>query len=258
MKKVWIDTDIGTDVDDLLALIYALKNPELKVMGASTVIGDSEKRAKIAAETANLLGKAIEAAPGANLPMLSDGKNYWCGYEGDGMDLQKTKIGRPATACLQNIVTDPSYTIACIAPMTNIATAANLSGSLILAELYIMGQAGSHNFRVDKPASDIVKYCSTGKTLVTTDVAKKVYLTKEEMFGLKTGNAELDKAIYTNAGNWLKHSPYKDRFYLYDPLTVAAVARPDLLKFENISGIRTSVSVKADKFKEHFLEILTS
>ena len=35
--RIWIDTDIGSDVDDALALAYALRHPAFELAGVSTV-----------------------------------------------------------------------------------------------------------------------------------------------------------------------------------------------------------------------------
>jgi purine nucleosidase len=48
VRHVIIDTDIGTDVDDLLALVFIAKAPELCLEGITTVHGDTLLRAKIA------------------------------------------------------------------------------------------------------------------------------------------------------------------------------------------------------------------
>ena len=45
--RIWIDTDIGTDVDDALALAFALRHPELELVGVSTVFCDVELRSKM-------------------------------------------------------------------------------------------------------------------------------------------------------------------------------------------------------------------
>ena len=37
MKKVWLDTDIGSDIDDALALAYLLSRADCELVGISTV-----------------------------------------------------------------------------------------------------------------------------------------------------------------------------------------------------------------------------
>src|SRR6266404_9548240 len=45
-EKIIIDTDIGDDVDDALAVGLALRSPELETLGISTTFGDTETRAR--------------------------------------------------------------------------------------------------------------------------------------------------------------------------------------------------------------------
>jgi purine nucleosidase len=46
-QLVWVDTDIGDDIDDAFALALILRSPELHVLGVSTAFGDTETRARI-------------------------------------------------------------------------------------------------------------------------------------------------------------------------------------------------------------------
>ena len=46
--RIWIDTDIGTDVDDALTLAYVLRPPGFELVGVSTVFGDVALRSRIA------------------------------------------------------------------------------------------------------------------------------------------------------------------------------------------------------------------
>jgi inosine-uridine nucleoside N-ribohydrolase len=46
-QLVWVDTDIGDDIDDVFALGLILRNPEFKVLGISTAFGDTELRARL-------------------------------------------------------------------------------------------------------------------------------------------------------------------------------------------------------------------
>jgi len=55
MKKVIIDTDIGTDVDDALALVFAVKHPACQVLGVTTVHADAALRARVARKLLRIL-----------------------------------------------------------------------------------------------------------------------------------------------------------------------------------------------------------
>jgi purine nucleosidase len=46
-EKIFIDTDIGDDVDDAFALMLALQNPKLEIVGISGAWGDTELRARM-------------------------------------------------------------------------------------------------------------------------------------------------------------------------------------------------------------------
>ncbi len=46
-QLVWIDTDIGDDIDDAFALALLLQSPEVRILGISTAFGDTETRARL-------------------------------------------------------------------------------------------------------------------------------------------------------------------------------------------------------------------
>jgi purine nucleosidase len=45
---LWIDTDVGTNVDDAVALLAAVAHPSVELVGVSTVGSDPERRAAVA------------------------------------------------------------------------------------------------------------------------------------------------------------------------------------------------------------------
>jgi inosine-uridine nucleoside N-ribohydrolase len=46
--RLWIDTDVGTNVDDAVALLAAVAHPAVELVGLSTVGSDPERRASVA------------------------------------------------------------------------------------------------------------------------------------------------------------------------------------------------------------------
>ena len=72
--RIWIDTDLGSDVDDALALAFALRHPKLELVGVSTVFGDVELRARMGEELLRLGGAegvpvaAVEPEPDSSGP----------------------------------------------------------------------------------------------------------------------------------------------------------------------------------------------
>ncbi len=60
-KPLILDTDIGTDVDDLIALSLILNSPELELIGVTTVYGDVALRAR-------MVRKLLACAAGTTCP----------------------------------------------------------------------------------------------------------------------------------------------------------------------------------------------
>lgn len=74
-KKVILDTDIGSDIDDAVALAYLLKHPQCHLMGITTVSGQPVERAKLASALCIAAGKPdIPIYPGTESPILAAAK----------------------------------------------------------------------------------------------------------------------------------------------------------------------------------------
>ena len=63
-QPVWLDTDIGDDIDDAFALGLILHSPELKLLGISTAFGDTETRAR-------LVDRYLAAANQSSIPVTA-------------------------------------------------------------------------------------------------------------------------------------------------------------------------------------------
>ena len=68
--KVLLDTDIGSDIDDAVALAYLLANRECELLGITTVTGQPEKRAQLADVLCRAAGRSIPIFPGSEYPLL--------------------------------------------------------------------------------------------------------------------------------------------------------------------------------------------
>jgi len=66
-----LDTDIGDDIDDALALALALQSPELDVRAVTTVSDDTEGRSRLAWKELGLYGRHdVALGTGAPEPLL--------------------------------------------------------------------------------------------------------------------------------------------------------------------------------------------
>ncbi len=68
--KVLFDTDIGSDIDDAVALAYLLANPDCELLGITTVTGDTYARACLASALCKVAGKTVPIYPGREQPLV--------------------------------------------------------------------------------------------------------------------------------------------------------------------------------------------
>ena len=84
--RIWIDTDVGSDVDDALTLAYALRHPELELVGVSTVFGDVELRSDIARGVLAAGGASdVPVQSGLGVPLTEGRIGLMFGHEGRGI-----------------------------------------------------------------------------------------------------------------------------------------------------------------------------
>lgn len=69
MIRVWIDTDIGDDIDDAVAMLCAARHPGMELVGVSTVFGRVETRTWLAQELLDQAGLRTLVLPGAMRPL---------------------------------------------------------------------------------------------------------------------------------------------------------------------------------------------
>src|SRR5215213_5319664 len=70
VKKVILDTDIGSDIDDAICLAYLLSQPECDLLGITTVSGEVRERAKLASALCKTAGRDVPIYPGVEKPLL--------------------------------------------------------------------------------------------------------------------------------------------------------------------------------------------
>ena len=243
MKRiVWLDTDIGTDVDDLYTLIQLCRTPEVDLVGVSTIHGDTRLRAQIARYATRLLGREdLPIAIGAERSMSGE-QPSWGGFEGEGIEgLSEVKLEpcEPAVAALSRAAATHArgLEILAIGPLTNVAEAVkadpNFAGQI--RRLYLMGGSykepfREHNVTTDRQAAEIVFGSKLQITALGLDVTLKVEITKRELDALKQIPDGIGALLEHQTRVWwdvLRHP----HCHLHDPLTGLAITRPDLFEF---------------------------
>jgi purine nucleosidase len=83
---VVLDTDIGTDVDDVVALGLLLRAPRIDLRAVTTVYVNAGLRARMVKAVLALAGRDdIPVGSGADLPLLKRDPLAWEGWEGEGI-----------------------------------------------------------------------------------------------------------------------------------------------------------------------------
>ena len=86
MERIILDTDIGTDVDDVMAVALAALSPEIQVEGITTVYGDVDLRSRMVVKALKMLGREdIPVFAGARDVLLKNREIWWLGHEGEGL-----------------------------------------------------------------------------------------------------------------------------------------------------------------------------
>jgi purine nucleosidase len=240
MPAILIDTDIGDDIDDALALALALRSPELEVLGISTVFGDVTLRARLAQKLLCTFGRPdMPVAAGAALPLALRNQPSGC--------IQGAAVApdEPLPPLYQSDVTTfistmglsrpGQVTLVCLGPLTNVAAAFVAEPALAgaLAGIVMMGTAAfpwaEWNTRNDPEAARIVFQSGVPLCIVGLNVTLRCPLPLAAVRALaQAGHPETDLLSQLIA-LWQRGNARR-RPFLHDPLAVAAIARPDLLR----------------------------
>ncbi len=255
MRHVILDTDIGTDVDDLLALVFMAKAPEFCLEGVTTVHGDTLLRAKIARVTCAKLGLPdLPVVPGVR-ETLSGRPIFWPGHEGENIsEIEHTQVETSISAQQFLIELSEKYSdeleILAIGPLTNLARTIMCCPefSSRVKRLYLMGGAywtdyPEHNIEMDVLAAKIVFESGIPTTAIGLDVTLKVWFTEKHLEQVRNLPNGLGEMLEDQIRRWWKFLGMNQN-NPHDPLAALAMARPDLFCFERCS---VSICMERDR-----------
>jgi len=253
--RVIIDTDPG--VDDALALLLAMRSPELKIEAITAVAGNVPLELTLpnALRMVEIAGRTdLPVAAGAKAPLVrrlvtaayAHGEN---GLGGAVFPEPKIKpVSEPAAQFIQQLVRryPGEVTLITIGPLTNVATALNSDPELaaMVKSLVMMGgslsggnitPAAEFNVYVDPEAARIVFQSGIPITMVGLDVTRKTSLTEDHVRLLEAAQNPVSQAAAKIARNALNHN--REQGFLvgpnmHDSLAVAGFLDPSLLKWK--------------------------
>jgi len=264
-RPVAIDTDPG--IDDALALMLALRSPELRVELITTVAGN----VPVQLATANARRMLAVLAPtvwplvaqGAARPLRRPPYDAMAFHGGDGLGgvtalrhadgspyypiLKQPTVRRQAVQRLLQLVQHHGrdLTVIALGPLTNVARAIQLSPTTMqqLGCLVIMGGAidvpgnvspvAEFNIFVDPHAADVVFRAGLPITLVPLDVTRQVRLTRDLLQHARQGSESGLAQVVCHLTQQPLHSQ-EQSMALHDPLAVAIAIEPSLVTLTSL------------------------
>jgi purine nucleosidase len=178
MRKFWIDTDTASD--DAVAIMMALRWPDVEVLGISTVAGNVpiEMCTRNALYTVELCGKQTPVFKGAIRPLIREPHYAYFFHGPDGMGGMnypepqlKAQAGSGVDALIDAVRDNPGeITLVTLGPLTNIAMAVGKAPDIIdkIQSCVVMGGTANTVGNIT-PAAEF-------NIWVDPEAAKKVYL----------------------------------------------------------------------------------
>ena len=256
-RKIIIDTDPG--VDDTMAIYFALRSPELEVIGLTTIFGNvtTELATTNALRLLEIAGRSdIPVAKGADDPIavpFGGPVPFVHGDDGQGnvnLPPPTTKaVDQTAAAFIvDQIMSQPGQvTLVPVGPLTNIALALRLEPRIAqhVHEVVIMGgnalgpgnatpssEANIHN---DPEAADVVFGAPWNVTMVGLDVTHKVFMSDAHLAEYGRINNPLGQHIARIVPFYRDffHARSKiNGIWVHDSSAIAYVIDPTLFKTE--------------------------
>ena len=234
--SIWLDTDIGGDIDDALALALIMKSPELSLLGVTTSFNHAEKKARIARRLLDVGGFAsVPVYAGQDHPILkSRPLTEPCQYDEESLGsiaVQKNGVEEMAHAILASegkttLVTIGSLTDAALMLMLYPDTKDRLERIVMMGGNYYSNMVEC-NIAEDALAADYVFRSGVKIDAVGTDVTDRVVLSWDDVARIKESRDPVCVFLTELMERWGNYRPT-----LHDPLAVMYMIRPDLLTMQ--------------------------
>jgi purine nucleosidase len=231
-----LDTDIGTDVDDALALAFVLRHPGFDLRAVTTVADDVVLRAHMAHKLLRIAGRRdVPVAPGIGWTTSPSGRPSAGGHEGRGLiepDDEPPSFEHDAASLLLD---NAGAEICTIGMQSNLAAAVERDPSFPgrVPRLTVMGglfdpdmpTSRDHNLVVDPDAS--VRSLNAdwpALLIVPVDVTVTVPLPRSHLEELRRGD-DLCRALASLLDVFVEVSGIRGErvALLHDPLAVACM-----------------------------------
>jgi len=275
MEPVPLILDVDTGVDDALAILYALASPEVRLIAATTVMGnvDVDQTTENTLAVLELCGRSdVEVAKGAGRPLVRDHLAFPVVHGERGLGraelppASRPPSNRDAERLLVEIARERPGEVLLVAtgPLTNVALALAEEPGLpdLLRGFAIMGGAFDHqgnvtpaaeaNIWVDPDAAQAVFRGFAGVPEEKLPIGVGLDVTEQVKLGRDGVDAMCEPAPGSRLAMFLQGSvPFYIEFYerfgstegasMHDPLALAIAIDPSLARLQT-----TRVEVETD------------
>jgi len=260
---VILDTDIGFDVDDVWALAFLLRCPELDIKLVVTDTGDTHYSARLVAKLLQVAGRT-DIPVGVGIPLDQSPRTHedWLGdyslndYPGK---VERDGVGAICDTVMQS---DEKVSIICIGPVPNIAAALAREPAIVNNSKFI-GMHGSirrgymgapkpmkeYNVKKHSIACQQVFATPWDITITPLDTCGTVFLKGENFARVKQSTDPLAQAVMQNHFGWCENvkdwpiladmAPQLQSSLLYDTVAVYLAFSESLLEMEQLPIVIT-------------------
>ncbi|KAL4352963.1 hypothetical protein GQ457_06G009890 [Hibiscus cannabinus] len=256
-NKLIIDTDPG--IDDSIATLMAFQNPELEILGLTTVFGnlhtkDATRNALLLCEIAG--SPDVPVAEGSSEP-LKGGRpsvaDFVHGSDGLGnIYLPHPKAKKSDKTASEFLVEKVSeypgeVSVLALGPLTNLAMAIKRDSSFAskVKNIVVLGgsffalgnvnPAAEANIYGDPEAADIVFTSGADIVVVGINITTQVKMTDDDLLELKKSKGKHAKLLCEMCQfyrDWHVKSDGVYGIFLHDPVSFVALVRPDLFTYK--------------------------
>jgi purine nucleosidase len=250
VRSIILDTDIGSDVDDAMALAQLMGSPDLELLEVHTVYGDTRLRAQLARRYAALAGRDLVVVPGVVEP-LSGREVWWAGHEGtlhDDLERETVSADSAPARLVARLREQPGeLDVAAIGPLTNLAAALALEPEAAgwIRHLWVMGGAfgdqavSEHNFKSDDVAAQTVLNAGIPTTITGLEITQQVTIEASRLERIRAAGA-LGAALGADIEQWWAY--WSETWNVpHDPVAVLALSRPELFRFSEAGRVSIAV-----------------
>lgn len=235
--KILIDTDPGQDIDDLLAIWFALRRPELEILGIATVTWPSDRRARLVKRLLRHLDRTdIPVAAGMQYPLRPLDSAERAAQHDLPRVLNHGSFAEPEDPAdapgdadavdliIRTIEQHPGEVmLCCLAPLTNIATALcrrpEIAGKI--QSIALMGgevnlNRREHNIAFDYTAAAVVLHSGIPIAMGTWDVTRRFVLSMGDCRHIGAHGTPLCRAMADAIQRWHPVQSWKPGPVMYD------------------------------------------